>query len=329
MASVLDAPPTDDSVTDRSPAQDDLATPPGPRLHQFTMLLAVVVPLLGFGYGFWLAASTGQFGWLEAGFLLGGLWLGGQGITVGYHRLLTHRAFETTPAIRGFFMILGALTVQMSPLHWCAVHRKHHAHSDAPGDPHSPHFIGDEPAGDSWRGVLRGLWHAHTGWLFTGHMVMTDHVRYVPDLVADPLAMFIHRTWELLWAPLSFVVPTLLGWAVTGDSAGAWTGFLWGGLARTFLLHHVTWSVNSICHLFGSRDFVSRDSSRNNLWCALVTSGEGWHNNHHAFPSSARLGLKRSQIDTGWWIIRGLEKLGLAWNVKVPTADQQAKKAIA
>ena len=326
MATV--APPPPEIAAARPSGERELTTPAGPRLHQFTMLMAVLVPLAGFAYAVYLAIATGHFGWLEFGMLVGGLWLGGQGITVGYHRLLTHRSFETPPLVRNVLMAIGALTVQMSPLHWCAVHRKHHAHSDKLGDPHSPHFVGDKPASRTALGQLRGLWNAHTGWLFTGHMVFTDHQKYVPDLVADPFAMFIHRTWELLWVPLSFAIPTLIGWAIRGDASGAWAGFLWGGLARTFLLHHVTWSVNSVCHAYGTRPFDCRDESRNNVVCALLTSGEGWHNNHHAFPSSARLGLRWYQVDTGWWIIRGLEAVGLAWDVKVPTAAQQSRRTV-
>ena len=302
----------------------DEPLPPSP-VHIGGMLFAVLAPLLGFAAAVWYAASTGTFGWLDAAMLVGGTWLTGQGITLGYHRMLTHRAFEADPWLRNLLTALGALSLQKSPLDWCAAHRKHHEHSDRPGDPHSPHH--DD------RGLWGGLWYAHVGWLFTGHIMVTDHRRYVPDLLKDRFVVWCHRLWEPLWVPLTFALPAAFGCAAYGLLDGAWgqgalRGLLWGGLGRVFLTHHFTWSVNSVCHLWGGREFASRDRSRNNLVCALLTSGEGWHNNHHAFPTSARLGLRWWQVDTGWWLLRLFEKAGWVRDVTVPGEAAMAKRRV-
>ena len=290
------------------------------------MLFATVAPLVGFAAAVWYAATTGAFGWFDASLLVGGVWLCGQGITRGYHRLLTHRAFEADPWLRNTLTALGALSLQKSPLDWAAAHRMHHEFSDKPGDPHSPHTEDG--------GVLRGLWYAHLGWLFTGHIERTDHARYVPDLLKDRFAVGVHNVWHRVWVPLTFLIPTALGAAFYGVTAGDWgggavRGLLWGGFGRIFLLHHFTWSVNSVCHLWGGREFDSRDGSRNNLVCALLTSGEGWHNNHHAFPTSARLGLRWWQVDTGWWLLRVCERAGWVRSVTVPSEAQMSRRLVA
>ena len=312
-----------------NPAERDLPLAPTVR-HVAGILFATIVPLVGLAAAVWYAAAEGRFRVFDAVLLIGGTWLGGQGITLGYHRLLTHRAFEADRWLRNVLTAVGALTVQKSPLDWCAAHRKHHEFSDKPGDPHSPHVHGD----GEHRGVWSGLWYAHVGWLFTGHIMTPDLKRYVPDLLKDRFAMAVHRTWDYFWVPLAFLIPAGLGALWYGITAGGWgdgalRGFLWGGCGRIFLTHHLTWSVNSICHLWGGREFASRDASRNNVVCALVTSGEGWHNNHHAFPTSARLGLRWWQFDSGWVLLRFFERAGWVRNVTVPTPEQMNRRKVA
>ena len=302
--------------------------PPTP-LHCLSMLVAVVMPLAGLIYAIWYASTTGHFGWFDATILLVGMWLTGIGITVGYHRMLTHRAFDSGPMTRKALTVLGALSLQEGPLLWCAAHRKHHAYSDRDGDPHSPHLHDGSP----W-GIISGLWYAHVGWLFTSHMMVADFEKYVPDLLADKFACSVQRYWEFIFVPLTLGIPALVGAAWFGWTGqpvldGLFRGFIWGGLSRIFLIHHITWSVNSICHLWGSREFAAKDESRNNMICALMSSGEGWHNNHHAFPTSARLGLRWWQFDNGWQVIRFLELVGLVWNVKLPSAEAMERKKLA
>jgi stearoyl-CoA desaturase (delta-9 desaturase) len=292
------------------------------------MFTAVTLPLAGMIAAITYAWSTGHFGWFDATILLAGMWLTGIGITVGYHRMLTHRAFDCGPKTRAALMTLGAMSMQEGPLLWCAAHRKHHAFSDREGDPHSPHLHDG-----TLSGILAGLWHAHLGWLFTSEMMTADSQKYVPDLLADSFACWVQRYWEAVFVPLTLGLPAMLGagwFAFTGQpiSEGLFRGFIWGGLSRIFLIHHITWSVNSICHFWGRRDFAAKDESRNNFVCALVSSGEGWHNNHHAFPTSARLGLRWWQFDNGWQVIRLLEMAGLVWDVKLPSTDAMLRKEL-
>jgi stearoyl-CoA desaturase (delta-9 desaturase) len=235
--------------------------------------------------------------------------LTGLGITVGFHRHLTHRAFKTKRPIRLAFAILGSAAVEGPVISWVADHRKHHTYSDEPGDPHSPH-VGH---GGGLRGTLRGLAHAHIGWLYD-HSQRALKTRYAPDLMKDPLIRFVDRTF-VLWVFAGLAVPFGLGWLIGGSFHAALTGLLWGGLVRMFLLHHVTYSINSICHVFGRRSFETNDQSRNVAWLAPISFGESWHNNHHAFPTSARHGLRFWQIDPGAALIWVLEKTGLAWDV--------------
>ncbi len=235
--------------------------------------------------------------------------LTGFGITVGFHRHLTHRAFKAKRPVRGALAILGSAAVEGPVISWVADHRKHHAFTDEPGDPHSPH-VGH---GGGLRGALRGLAHAHLGWLYD-HSQRALKTRYAPDLMNDSLIRFVDRTFAL-WVLAGLAVPFGLGWAIGGSIHHALTGLLWGGLVRMFVLHHVTYSINSLCHFFGRRDYETDDESRNLAWLAPLSFGESWHNNHHAFPTSARHGLRRWQIDSGAAVIWVLEKLGLAWDV--------------
>ena len=195
------------------------------------------------------------------------------------------------------------------------------SNSDHEGDPHSPHV----DHGHGLKGALRGLLHAHVGWLFI-HTQRGLKSRYAPDLIADPVVSWISRTF-LLWVIASLAVPFLLGWLITGTLAGALTGLLWGGAVRMLVLHHVTFSINSLCHAYGRRPFATRDQARNLAWLAPLAFGEAWHNNHHAFPTSARHGLSRWQIDPGGWLIGGLERCHLVWGVvRISPKRQESKR---
>ena len=240
----------------------------------------------------------------------------GLGVTVGFHRLLTHRSFSTFAWVRALFAVLGSMSVQGPVIHWVADHRKHHAFTEEEGDPHSPHLTGG----------LRGLWHAHVGWLFS-LAGRAEPQRYARDLVADPLMRVISRLFPG-WVALGLAIPFGLGYALTGTLRGALMGLLWGGLVRIALLHHVTFAINSVCHFFGRRRFATADESRNVFWLALPSFGEAWHHNHHAFPTSAFHGLRRWEIDVGGWVVRLLERLGLAWDVVRPSPQRQAEKAL-
>jgi len=248
--------------------------------------------------------------------------LTGAGVTVGFHRLFTHRSFKTTRPVRALFAVLGSAAVEGPVIEWVSTHRQHHRFSDRPGDPHSPHV----DHGVGWGGAMRGLFHAHLGWTFHG-VDRASPDRYAKDLLADPMMRVLDRTF-LLWVIVGLAFPFGLGVALTGSIVGGLTGLLWGGAVRIFFVHHVTFSVNSLCHFFGRRRFPTGDESRNLAWLALPSFGEAWHNNHHAFPTSARHGLGRWQLDPGAWLIGGLERVGLAWDVvRISVGDQQAKLA--
>jgi stearoyl-CoA desaturase (Delta-9 desaturase) len=242
------------------------------------------------------------------------------GITVGFHRLLTHRSFQTPRWLEYAFATLGSMAVQGPVISWVADHRKHHAHTDAEGDPHSPHVGPDGGV----RGVFAGLWHAHSGWLMSSQG-RADWKRYAPDLYEDAGMRAIARNFVSL-VLASLAIPALLGYAATGTLAGAATGFLWGGLVRIFFVHHVTWSVNSICHFFGTRRFDTDDRSTNVFWLAIPSLGESWHHNHHAFPRSAVHGLRRWEIDPSALIIGAMERVGLARKVVRISAARQAER---
>jgi stearoyl-CoA desaturase (delta-9 desaturase) len=205
---------------------------------------------------------------------------------------------------------------------WVADHRKHHQFSDHEGDPHSPH-VG---YGDGVLDAMRGLWHAHTGWLLSEHG-RADWKRYAPDLYEDRGMRLINRRFVSL-VMLSLVIPAAAGYLITGTLLGAATGLLWGGLVRIFFVHHITWSVNSVCHFVGSRRFEVDDHSTNVFWLALPSLGESWHHNHHAFPRSAVHGLRRWELDPSALLIAAMEKIGLAWNVIRIAPERQAAKAV-
>ncbi len=289
--------------------------------QKIAMLIAVTFPFLGVVVA---AAITWQYGWTNWYYLamVGIGWvLTSLGVTVGFHRLMAHKSFETFRWIRYGWMCIGAMAIEGAPLVWCAVHRRHHSCSDQSGDPHSPH-LHDE----GWKGALSGFWHSQVGWLFAGYWSKPDLKKYVPDLLKDRFLVKLDRHYYV-WVIASLLLPTAIGYFIEGWR-GAMLGFLWGGLVRVFVTHHITWSINSICHIFGKRDFVSNDHSTNNVVCGVLAMGEGWHNNHHAFPSSARHGLKWWQFDLSWIVISTMKIFGLAWNIKLPTSRQMELKKL-
>src|SRR3954447_19420027 len=272
--------------------------------------------------GGWLAWG-GVLHWQDLAILAFTYTLSGLGITVGYHRLFTHRSFKTTRGVRALLAVLGSMAVEGSVIEWVSTHRKHHRFSDHAGDPHSPHA--GRAAG--WRGALRGLGHAHVDWMFRGKD-MANPARYAKDVLADRDLRFISRTFPL-WVIAGLTIPFGLGVALTQSLAGGLTALLWGGAVRVLLLHHATFSINSLCHFFGRRPFATGDESRNLAWLAPLAFGEAWHNNHHAFPASARHGLGRRQLDPSAWLISGLERCHLAWDVvRISDGRQEAKRAV-
>jgi stearoyl-CoA desaturase (delta-9 desaturase) len=287
------------------------------RVERLANLFGVVVPFLGVVVAIvalWNhAVDATDLGILAAIYLLSA-----GGVTIGYHRLLTHRSFRTHKATEYVFAVLGSLSVQGSVLDWVADHRKHHAHTDTDGDPHSPH-LGD---GSGWR----GLWHAHAGWLLVNHG-QADWKRYARDLYEDAGMRRITRSFPWL-VLLSLAVPALLGGLLHWSLGGALRGLLWGGLVRIFFVHHVTWSINSVCHYFGRRRFALEDHSTNVFWLALPSLGEAWHHNHHAFPRSAAHGLRWWEVDISAAVIGLMERCGLAWSVVRISPERQAEKSL-
>lgn len=293
---------------------------PMSRSERYITVTAVVLPFLGFCAAIWLcwggAVTARDLAIFAALYALAGF-----GITVGFHRLLAHRSFDAPTGVRATLAVLGSMALQGAVIHWVADHRKHHRFADQEGDPHSPHTT----AGEGWSRVARGIWHAHVGWMLN----RTEHTsarRYAPDLRNDPVIVIIDRLF-LVCVLAGLLIPFLAGVALSGGSLTAGvTALLWGGLVRIFLFHHATWSVNSICHVYGSRPFQSADESRNNWAVAAVALGEGWHHNHHAFPTSARHGLLRGQLDPSYAIIRTLQRVGLASNLRGVSPQRLAAK---
>jgi stearoyl-CoA desaturase (delta-9 desaturase) len=289
------------------------------RLERNANIVAVVIPFIA------LIAAIAVFwddyvGWTNIGLFIGMYLATAIGITVGYHRLFTHRAFDAPRPVKYTLAILGSMSVQGSLIDWVADHRKHHAFTDEEGDPHSPHGHGG-----GLKGALHGLWYAHTGWLFETHGA-ADKKRFAKDLLDDGGLRFISRKFPL-WILLGLAIPTVLGYFLSGGTwMGALTGYLWGGLVRIFFVHHVTWSVNSICHFFGTRRFQIEDQSTNVFWLAIPSLGESWHHNHHAFPRSAEHGLKWYEIDLSALIIKGMAKIGWATNVVTIAPERQKQR---
>ena len=281
-------------------------------------LIGVVGPVIALIVAIIIAWRWDGFSWLYATMLGVGYVLTALGVTVGYHRYFTHKSFETNAVVKAFLAFLGSTAVEGPPTKWAAMHRCHHQHSDHDHDPHSPHHHG----GGVW-GIIKGFFHAHVGWIFRGDPQNLE--RYNPDLRADKVTNVMSKLW-VVWAMLGFLIPTAIGGLVTMSWTGALLGFLWGGLVRLLVVHHVTWSINSVCHIWGSRPFKSNDESRNNWFFGWFGLGEGWHNNHHAFPSSARHGLRWWEFDLSYLVIRGMEAIGLVHSVKVPSRQILERK---
>jgi stearoyl-CoA desaturase (delta-9 desaturase) len=285
------------------------------RLQRYSNMTAVVLPFLATLVAIVLLWNS-AVGWTDLAIAAAMYLVTALGITIGYHRLLTHRAFQTHKPVEYALAAAGSMAVQGPVIDWVADHRKHHAHTDEEGDPHSPH-VGHGSG-------LAGLWHAHVGWLFDSNG-QADRRKYAPDLMDDPGMRLLNRRFVSLVA-LSLGLPFALGWLLTGTLAGALTGLLWGGLVRIFFVHHITWSINSICHFHGNRRFATDDHSTNVWWLSLASLGEAWHHNHHAFPRSAVQGLRRWELDPSGAIIIAMQRLGLAWNVVRISPERQAQR---
>lgn len=287
---------------------------------QVAGVAAVAIPPVGV-----LSAMGGLWGVafrpLDVYVLLGFYVLTGLGITLGWHRYFSHKSFETSAGVKAALAIAGSMAMQGPLTQWVTDHRKHHALSDKEGDPHSPH-AGREPGALS---AFVGLLHAHVGWLFLTKGMERGPL-YAKDLYNDGMVRWIDRLY-LVWVFLTLGIPFAIGYAFGGLALGLEV-MVWGGLIRIFVWQHVTFSINSVCHMFGRQDYRSRDESRNVRWLAPFSFGESWHNNHHAFPSSARHGIDRGQLDVAWLTCRGLERLGLVWDVKRPTDEQRARRRL-
>jgi stearoyl-CoA desaturase (delta-9 desaturase) len=291
------------------------------RISQIVTLVAVVVPPVGLAAAMGLLWSV-AFHWSDLLIMAGMYVVCAFGITIGFHRYFTHKGFEARTAVKAALAILGCMTMQGPLTQWVTDHRKHHAFSDKEGDPHSPHAGHSDGA---W-GAVKGFVHAHVGWMFR-NMGMEQGREYGRDLYEDRLVRTIDRLY-LLWVVATLGIPFAIGYGVGGTWQRGLEAMLWGGLVRIFAYQHATFSVNSICHMFGRQDYRSRDEARNNWLVALLVFGEGWHNNHHAFPASARHGLRWFQIDVSWLVIRAMEKLRLVWDVKVPDAAQLERRRL-
>jgi stearoyl-CoA desaturase (delta-9 desaturase) len=313
-------PTSSDVIDDASQSNNDpslqAATLGGEKkgsLEQITLLVFIAVPFLALLAAVPLAWGRGV-SWLDIGLLVFFYYLGCHGVTIGYHRYFTHCAFKAKRPLRIALAVAGSMAVEGPLVRWVADHRKHHKFSDAEGDPHSPWRFGETvPA------LMKGLWWAHIGWMFDEER--TSQEKYAPDLIRDPVIRGISRHF-IYWTMLSLALPPLIGGLATMSWWGAFTGFFWGSLVRVALLHHVTWSINSICHAVGKRPFKSRDRSGNVWWLAVLSCGESWHNLHHADPTSARHGVQRGQVDSSARIIRWCEQLGWASDVRWPSRSR-------
>ncbi len=288
------------------------------RANRIANLVGVVLPFLGFLAAVVLLWDT-FVDWTSLAVMALMYVISGLGVTLGFHRMLTHRSFQTYKPLQYVIAAMGSMAVQGPVITWVADHRKHHAHTDKEGDPHSPHGHGG-----GFKGAVAGLWYAHMGWLFDS-VGQAEVRKYARDLAEDRGFRFVHRTF-LVWVLTGIALPFALGFALSGTLHGALEGALWGGPVRIFLVHHITWSINSVCHFFGTRRFDVDDQSTNVFWLAPISFGESWHHNHHAFPRSAFHGLRRWEIDPTGWVIRLMRRVKLAWNVVEITPERQAQK---
>jgi len=302
-----------------APRRKAMSSPYIHRLQRRHFLLFDIFPIIGTAVALALLPVL-PFGFTELGLLLGMWLLTGLGVTVGYHRLFTHRTFKTTPAVTALLAVLGSMAGQGSVISWVALHRRHHEYSDREGDPHSPNL-----AGGGLTGRLRGLAHSHFLWMRRHDY--PNLVHYAPDLLRNRSLARVARLYYH-WFALGLLVPALVGGLVTMSWTGAVGGLLWGGLVRVFVLEHIVWAINSFLHMFGTRPYESRENSRNGGVFALLSLGESWHNNHHAFPDSPSFGLRWYRLDPGFWLIGLLSACGLAWDLKVPADERMAAKRL-
>jgi stearoyl-CoA desaturase (delta-9 desaturase) len=287
------------------------------RFETAMMWFSVLLPFVGLALGVvWLIKRPA--GLVDLAVCVVMYAIAGFGVTIGYHRMATHRSFTSHPIVRGLWMIAGSVGFQGPIISWVAVHRRHHQQSDREGDPHSPHANHAE-------GLIGGLWHAHTAWIVRPQP--QDLRRSVRDLAADPLTRFVDRTY-LLWVVLGALIPFAIGWGVKGTVLGGLATLVWGFFVRVAVMQPSTWSVNSICHTFGYRSYRANDESRNNPIVAFFSLGEGWHNNHHAFPTSARHGMAWYEVDFSWLIIRSMRALRLIRDVRIPNESELALRKV-
>ncbi len=315
--------PSPESSPDSSPDRLLSATRGGEKqgaAERITLALFIAVPFLALLAAVPVAWGWG-LGWTDLAIAVVMYFVACHGITIGFHRYFTHGSFKANRALRLTLAVAGSLAIEGPLVRWVADHRRHHRYSDQDGDPHSPWRYGESvPA------LLKGLWWAHMGWLFDEEQ--TPQAKYAPDLIADPAIRRISRLFWV-WTLVSMLIPPLVGGLVSMSWQGAVTAFFWGSLVRVALLHHVTWSINSICHAIGARPFKSRDRSGNVWWLAVLSCGESWHNLHHADPTSARHGVLRGQIDSSARLIRWFEQAGWARDVRWPDTERIAARRAA
>jgi stearoyl-CoA desaturase (delta-9 desaturase) len=301
-------------------ARPDLEPEPKSNVERVLLVVFVVVPFLAVLAAVPLAWTAGWLGWSDVAIFAVCYVVAGLGVTVGFHRYFTHGSFKARRPLRIALAVAGSLSLEMGIIDWVATHRRHHKYSDAEGDPHSPWRFGND-----WKALTKGLLFAHVGWLFSSER--TNRQRYAPDLMADKDIRRVHDGFSWLVAA-SMLVPPMVGGLVTWSWLGALTAFFWGSLVRVALLHHVTWSINSVCHVFGAEQFSTRDKSRNVWWLAIPSFGESWHNLHHADPTCARHGALRGQLDPSARVIRWFERLGWAYDVRWPNQSRLAAKRV-
>jgi stearoyl-CoA desaturase (delta-9 desaturase) len=288
------------------------------RVEQVALAAFIAVPLLAVAAAVPVMWGWG-LGWRDVVIAVVMYAVSGHGITVGFHRYFTHGSFKARRWVRVALAVAGSLAIEGPVIRWVADHRRHHAFSDRDGDPHSPWRYGSDV-----KALAKGLWHAHIGWLFD--IEQTNQERFAPDLLADPDIVKVDRAFLRLTA-VTLLLPPLVGFLCSGFTwQGALTAFFWGSLVRVAMLHHVTWSINSICHTVGERPFRSRDKSGNVWWLAVLSMGESWHNLHHAEPTAARHGVLRGQLDSSARIIWAMEKLRMVREVRWPTRERLAAK---
>jgi stearoyl-CoA desaturase (delta-9 desaturase) len=315
---VTDATSAPAPAATRPPTRSDFAEEPATVPQRVLVGVFVAVPLLALIAAIPLAWGWGFLGWHDVVIALVFYYLTGLGITVGFHRYFTHGSFKAKTGLRVALAVFGTMAIQGPVFNWVADHRRHHKYSDKEGDPHSPWRYGDDT-----KALTKGLVYAHMIWLFDPNK--TSQEKFIPDLLADRKLRMVHKLFPVLVAT-SLLLPALIGglWGLSWH--GALTAFFWASLVRISLLHHVTWSINSICHTFGDEEFEVRDKARNVSWLAIASFGESWHNLHHADPTCARHGVLKGQLDPSARVIWALEKLGWAYDVRWPDARRLEAK---